>query len=197
MSDSKRDAARTAAMAVVGLGFAVGGVGLWRVADALGRLAPIATEGGAQVAVESARDGVARTSLATDAMAAVGGAALAAALPAAQAGEPTIVWYGTYGGMYGSFVGGALLRAWSDGTVEMKKIATFGTSSGEACGLSTPCTSQWFVISSPTVGYRAHADLDADESVGGADLAILLSSWGDAPRVAVPESTCPLDLVVP
>jgi hypothetical protein len=88
--------------------------------------------------------------------------------------------------MYGSFVGGALLRAWSDGTIEMKKIATFGTSSGEACGSSTPCTSQWFVISSPTVGYRAHADLDADEAVGAADLAILHSSWGDAPRVSAP-----------
>ncbi len=133
--------------------------------------------------------------------AAMNAAALPAAfgaLAAAQTGsEPTIVWYGTYGGNYGQYIGGALLRAWSDGTVEMKKIAYFYSSASEACGSSTPCSSPWLVISSPTAGYRAAADLNADEKVDGADLTSILSSWGDAPRVPLPPSDCPLNLVNP
>jgi len=121
------------------------------------------------------------------------------ALATAQAGgEPTIVWYGTYGGNYGQYIGGALLRAWSDGTVEMKKIEVFVASSGgNPCGSSIPCSSPWLVISSPTAGYRAAADLNADEKVDGADLTSILSSWGDAPRVPFPPSDCPLNLVNP
>jgi len=138
--------------------------------------------------------------------AATGTAAMnAAAIPAAvgalataqAGGEPTIVWYGTYGGNYGGYVGGALLRAWSDGTVEMKKIANFVHNSTEACNANTPCSSPWLVISSPTAGYRAAADLNADEKIDGADLTSILSNWGDAPRVPFPPSDCPLNLVNP
>ena len=215
MAKSIGEVARTAAVALVGAGLCAGGAGLWRLGDAVARHAEggavwemrDATTGGGDLGRD--RDGresiaasVVRTRLngtvaAGGAGAAVASTALAGAAPAAQAEEPTIVWYGNYGGMYGNFVGGALLRAWSDGTVEMKKIAYFGTTTGDACSASVPCSSPWLVISSPTTGYRAHADLDADQQVGGADLAILLSSWGDAPRVAVPASVCPLDLVVP
>jgi len=125
--------------------------------------------------------------------------AIVAAASAQAGGEPTVVWYGTYGGMYGSSVGGAILRAWSDGTVELKKIAIFAASagSGDPCAATLPCSSPWIVISSPTAGFRAAADLNADELVNGADLATVLSNWGDAPRVPFPPSDCPLDLVLP
>lgn len=126
----------------------------------------------------------------------VAAAALATA-STAQAG-PTIVWYGTYGGNYGQFIGGALFRAWSDGTLEMKKIEIFGASSSSApCSATAPCSSPWIVISSPTQGYRAAADINADELVNGADLASILGNWGDAPRVPIPPSDCPLNLINP
>ena len=119
------------------------------------------------------------------------------AAASAQAG-PIIVWYGTYGGNSGQYIGGALLRAWSDGTVEMKKIEVFlASTSGSPCSSSTPCSSPWLVISSPTQGYRAAADINADELVDGVDLASILGSWGDAPRVPFPPSDCPLNLVNP
>ena len=120
-----------------------------------------------------------------------------AATATAQTG-PTIVWYGTYGGNSGQYIGGALLRAWSDGTVEMKKIEVFlASTSGSPCSSSTPCSSPWLVISSPTQGYRAAADINADQFVDGADLASILGNWGDAPRVPFPPSDCPLNLVNP
>jgi hypothetical protein len=124
-------------------------------------------------------------------------AAVASAATAQAGGEPTIVWYGTYGGMYGSSVGGALLRAWSDGTIEMKKISYFASSAGDACNTNSPCSSPWLVISSPSAGYRAAADINADEKVDGADLTMILGNWGDAPRVPFPPSDCPLNLVNP
>ena len=37
----------------------------------------------------------------------------------------------------------------------------------------------------------------ADELVDGADLASVLSNWGDAPRVPFPPSDCPLNLINP
>ena len=119
------------------------------------------------------------------------------AMPAPQAGL-TVVWYGTFGGFYGSGAGGVLLRAWSDGTVEVKRVQTMyvGTC-GDASNASPPCTSPWNIISSPTQGYRAAADINADELVNGADLASVLGNWGDAPRVPFPPSDCPLNLINP
>jgi hypothetical protein len=126
-------------------------------------------------------------------------AAAAIALTATAQAGPTIVWYGTYGGLYGNSVGGALLRAWSDGTVELKKVAIFSANvgTGDPCAATLPCSSPWIVISSPTQGYRAAADINADELVDGVDLASILGSWGDAPRVPFPPSDCPLNLINP
>ena len=59
------------------------------------------------------------------------------------------------------------------------------------------CASHWIVISSPTQGFKAAAESNADEKVDGADLAAVLSNWGDAPRVPFPPSDCPLNLVNP
>jgi len=95
-------------------------------------------------------------------------------------------------------IGGALLmQNGSDGTVEIKKIEQFSTSPSSACGSAGLCASPWIVISSPTQGYRAAADINADQIVDGVDLASVLGNWGDAPRVPFPPSDCPLNLVNP
>jgi len=114
-----------------------------------------------------------------------------AAAANAQAG-PTVVWYGTYGGNYASYIGGAILRAWSDGTVEIKFIRPFLNNEQGTCGSDAPCSSPWLPISSPSQGFRAAADINADELVDGADLATVLGNWGDAPP-----SDCPLNLINP
>ena len=129
---------------------------------------------------------------------AAGGMPLAAvaAVAHAQAG-PTVVWYGTYGGSSNNYVGGAILRAWSDGTVEIKKISRFSDTCTDASSAGTPCNSPWLVISSPNAGYRAAADINFDEKIDGVDLASILGNWGDAPRVPFPPSDCPLNLINP
>ena len=136
--------------------------------------------------------------LATPAQAAVATSATAAIASAASAqAGPTVVWYGTYGGNSNNFVGGAVLRAWSDGTVEIKKLSRFSDSCTDASSANPPCSSPWIVISSPNQGYRAAADINADELVDGVDLASVLGNWGSAPRVPFPPSDCPLNLVNP
>ena len=75
------------------------------------------------------------------------------------------------------------------------------TNSNENCtvrSISTcVATPDWFVISSPTEGMNAAADINFDEIVNGADLAMLLAQWGDAPRNPMPPSDCPLGLLNP
>ena len=84
-----------------------------------------------------------------------------------------------------------LLRGWSNGVVEARLVV------GGGC--QQPCTGQpgdeWNVVSSPADGYLSSADFDFDESVSGEDLAILLSSWGDAPSIVTPTLECPLGLM--
>ncbi len=122
--------------------------------------------------------------------------AIASAAHAQAGGEPTVVWYGVSSpSNYYSLTPPILLRAWSDGTIEAKMI---GYNNFGACNPDTVlCTSDWRVISSPTEGFKAAADINADENVDSADLGTLLSSWGDAPRVPFPPSDCPLNLVNP
>jgi hypothetical protein len=118
----------------------------------------------------------------------------AAALPAGP-GESQIVWYdmtafpvasGNAGITYGDYY--ILSRAWSDGTVEMKVVYQ-----NEGCSSSNTC--DWVEISSATEGLNAAADINLDEIVDGADLGMLLASWGAAPRGPVPLSDCPLGLI--
>ncbi len=113
--------------------------------------------------------------------------------------EPAVVWYGVSSpSNYYATTPPLLFRAWSDGTVEVKVISI--TNGQNWCDPSTPlapCTSNWKVISSPTAGYKAAADVNADELVNGIDLASVLDSWGDAPRVPFPPSDCPLNLINP
>ncbi len=135
--------------------------------------------------------------------------AIASAAHAQAGGEPTVVWYGVgsdttqYGGTIGSsstFRLDRLYRAWSDGTIEMRRVrfsSSGEAAAAEACTSSLPCVSPWIVISSPNQGFKAAADSNADEKVDGEDLAAVLSNWGDAPRVPFPPSDCPLNLVNP
>jgi hypothetical protein len=46
-------------------------------------------------------------------------------------------------------------------------------------------------------GERGDRRVGADEEVDGSDLGMLLSNWGDAPRVPFPPSDCPLNFVNP
>ena len=108
-------------------------------------------------------------------------------------GEPTIVWYGTAtGNVDGQY--GVVFRAWSDGTLEARQFGLF-YSSGICDSYQDACRATWTVISSPTEGLNAAADITLDEVVDGQDLATLLASWGEAPRNPMPPSDCPLGLM--
>ena len=135
--------------------------------------------------------------IASSAVASVSSAPVAAAVTTAastQAGAPTVVWYGVGPGASGN-TQNHLYRAWSDGTVEARLVVNVYNPNYGICGFQTPCP--WSVISSPTEGFKAAADSNADEKVDGEDLAAVLSNWGDAPRVPFPPSDCPLNLVNP
>jgi hypothetical protein len=127
-------------------------------------------------------------------------AAAVSSIASAQAGgEPTVVWYGMAADAVGNKLD-RLYRAWSDGTIEMKHVWFDWDSSSASMVCQTTyvqCTSPWIVISSPNQGFKAAADINADELVDGADLASVLSNWGDAPRVPFPPSDCPLNLINP
>ena len=130
-------------------------------------------------------------------------AAAVSSVASAQAGgEPTVVWYGITSAAVSYSTGGVpnsgvtqfamVARAWSDGRVEVKTL------NAGPCGISQCDPSAgWQTVSAPTQGYKSAADINADELVDGADLASVLSNWGDAPRVPFPPSDCPLNLVNP
>ena len=124
-------------------------------------------------------------------------AAFSIAAAASAQAAPTVVWYGIAPatGSLGTnlaFVD-RVYRAWSNGTVEMKKV-NWAT---DDCDAAIWCSSGWIEISTEAAGYRAAADVNADEKVDAVDLAAVLGNWGDAPRVPYPPSDCPLDLVNP
>ena len=104
---------------------------------------------------------------------------------------PQIVWYGTI-----QTSGPTLLRAWSDGTVEGRLVNVYAVPSvGECRAQDDLCFGTWVVIASPTEGMNAAADINFDGDVDGADLGLVLSYWGDAPRSPIPASDCPLGLM--
>ena len=116
-------------------------------------------------------------------------------------GEPTIVWYDSHVYDTDSWTHVQLLfRAWSDGTIEVRaqRLWYDPNNGGSLCGavFDQSCLNNtWFVISSPTDGLNAAADINFDEVVDGQDLATLLASWGEAPRNPMPPSDCPLGLM--
>ena len=117
--------------------------------------------------------------------------------------EPTIVWYSVVD-MPMNNLGTLeihyhfLYRAWSDGTVEYRRIQNNYADYQQICTPNyPPCASPWFRVNDPADGSAAAADINADESVNGADLATLLANWGPAPRHDIPPSDCPLNMINP
>ena len=109
---------------------------------------------------------------------------------------PTIVWYGwTSSAQY--LDRSILSRAWSDGRVEIKRVQYSTYSYPDCVNDFTPCSLPWWTIVSPTQGLAAASDSNFDAQVDGADLALLLGNWGDAPRDQIPTSDCPLNLINP
>ena len=107
--------------------------------------------------------------------------------------EPTIVWYDAQSVYLTSDWTHVIYRAWSDGTVEARVQVI--VDSNNNCEIGSLNCQGWIVISSPTEGLNAAADITFDEVVDGQDLATLLASWGDAPRNPMPPSDCPLGLL--
>ena len=128
-------------------------------------------------------------------------AAIAAAATAQANPEPTIVWYGTLsgfsGGSWRATETGFVLRAWSNGLVEAKRVSYYGQSDVDPCALTYYNCPEWKIVSSPSQGYAYRSDITADQVVDGADLATMLADWGDAPRYDIPPSDCPLNLINP
>jgi len=128
-------------------------------------------------------------------------AAIAAAATAQANPEPTIVWYGTLSGFPGDPLYGAhagfVIRAWSNGLVEAKKLSYFDQFVSFGCSPVNYSCPDWIVVSSPSDGYAYRSDITADQVVDGADLATMLADWGDAPRYDIPPSDCPLNLINP
>jgi hypothetical protein len=107
--------------------------------------------------------------------------------------EPTIVWYGTtliHNGNYDPD-GWSLIRAWSDGVVEAKKVWR----TDAECEYNTGCG--WRVISDPNDGLAALSDLNDDAVVDINDLLKIVDDWGPAPPNVIPPSDCPLAMINP
>jgi hypothetical protein len=122
-------------------------------------------------------------------------AAAVVAVATAQV-EPTIVWYGVADGGTGTGSGLIkLVRAWSDGKVEMLTGGYFWDNG--ACRIYSQGCGGWQVISSPAQGLTYRSDINFDSKVDGADLGQLLADWGNAPRQDIPPSECPLTLINP
>jgi hypothetical protein len=130
--------------------------------------------------------------------------AVAAAALAQDPPAPTIVWYGigsdptVVSGGYGPMVD-RVYRAWSDGTIEMRRVqyGKFNNGNFQPCSEGLNCVSPWVVVNNPASGLTFDADLNFDEAVDGVDLGMLLGKWGPAPRNPVPPSDCPLALINP
>ena len=98
--------------------------------------------------------------------------------------EPVIVWYdavtmpvsrsGSGSGVSNTY-SFAMVRAWSDGTIEASRVQSLQCSEG-------PNTCQWYVISSPQMACRT--DINGNGEIEFGDLLAVLNQWGD-------QATCP------
>jgi hypothetical protein len=126
--------------------------------------------------------------------------AAASAVGTAATGQtgPTIVWYAWTSDSDCQVH--ALVRAWSDGKVEMRRVngqASVNTWCSTNPEPNAPCVGRWYVINDPAEGLTYRSDINFDEQVDGADLGQLLADWGNAPRQDIPPSDCPLALINP
>ena len=67
---------------------------------------------------------------------------------------------------------------------------------GDSCGAGFS-NGGWVVVAAANLGLNAFADLDMNEQVDAADIAMVLLNYGDAPRQDIPPSDCPLNLINP
>jgi hypothetical protein len=129
---------------------------------------------------------------------AVSAAASAVSTAATAQTGPTIVWYAWTSDS--SCYAHSLVRAWSDGKVEMRRVngqASQNTWCSTTPEPNAPCVGRWYVINDPAQGLTYRSDINFDAKVDGADLGQLLADWGDAPRQDIPPSDCPLALIDP
>ena len=111
-------------------------------------------------------------------------------------GEPTIVAFGSLGLVHfrnNSANASGFYRLWSDGRTEVRyfKINQPWSAScsgnefivnGNGCSVTNvPIDTGWIEVPPPPggEGYACRSDLNGDRRVNGADLATLLSQWGD------------------
>ena len=95
-------------------------------------------------------------------------------------GEPVIVWYGTVESqtvVNGGFSFYNILRAWSDGTIEAKKMPI----DYDDCN-PTLFVCDWVTISSPQMACRT--DVNGNGEIEFGDVLAVLNQWGD-------QATCP------
>ena len=59
------------------------------------------------------------------------------------------------------------------------------------------CSGQHLVVLAADCSTSCNASVSGNCQVDGADLALLLGNWGDAPRDQIPISDCPLNLINP
>lgn len=111
----------------------------------------------------------------------------ATAIPVAKTEtEPTIIWRGVTWDQYGW----TYHREWSDGRVETSFVYAYIRT--EACDIGNggpqlvyfprpaDCRTEWVeVVPAPGGdGFACRADINGDRNVDGADLAFVLSEWG-------------------
>jgi hypothetical protein len=117
-------------------------------------------------------------------------------LPRAEAGAthaaaaaqevPTIVWMGVTSNQGGNQT---YSRLWSDGRMEARQVFI---NLIDGCVLTPSCPTDWIEVPPPPSGngFACRADLDGNRTIDGADLGIILASWGpQAP--CQPEATYP------
>lgn len=86
-----------------------------------------------------------------------------------------------------------LWRMWSDGTVEAKVVKGHSIDGSLDCGGPWQSGGPWRTVPETANGYACAPDINGDRVIDGADLALVLGSWGQAPScVALPPIECTL-----
>jgi hypothetical protein len=110
----------------------------------------------------------------------------------AQGGPaPTVVWMGSTDNTARDVT--LFHRLWSDGRLEVRSAElVFSRDSGYWQTTGVLGSSPWIEVPAPPGGngFACRADLDGNRTVNGADLGIILDSWGQQPPCE-PEATFP------
>mgnify|MGYP002385046282 CR=1 FL=1 len=91
-----------------------------------------------------------------------------------------------------------LVRAWSDGTVELRRFEhnwVWSTPGAPSYSDDGQYSMPWTVIPDTQFGMACRTDVNHDGTIDGADLAELLGAWGPANCEPVTNIQCPLNLL--